>query len=551
MEQRADILFTGGHVWTGIERRAPLDSVAIRDGRIVGVGMAHDLGWALGPRTRRIPLAGRLLVPGFSDSHVHPLLAGLGRDRCMLTDLPDVSAYLEAIDLYATRHPERPWILGEGWSQGAFPGGLARASQLDEVVAERPVLLYSRDGHSAWVNSLALARAGITRDTLDPPRGRIERHGDGAPMGTLHEAATALVERHAPVAPPAELEAALRWGQGELHRLGVTGWHDADVTVEQQAAYLALEARGELTGRVALALRWVPDRGMEQVSELVARREAIRSDGAGRVRAVSVKLFQDGVVENATAALLEPYQDGRGRAPRDRGPSVYSAKQLRDICVALDRERFAVHAHAIGDRAVREVLDALTVARKTNGPRAPRHSIAHLQLVHPTDLPRFRALGVVANCQPFWAYPDDDVRGLDRTLLGADRVARMYPFGSLQRVGTTLAIGSDWNVTTADPLQLLEVAVRRIDPAHRSARPLGPASERLTPEAALRAATRGSAYVNWSDDESGTIELGKAADLVLLDRDPLAAGGGPFGDARVLLTLIDGRPVWAHPDLAA
>ena len=217
--------------------------------------------------------------------------------------------------------------------------------------------------------------------------------------------------------------------------------------------------------------------------------------------------------------------------------------------MALDRERFAIHTHAIGDRAVREVLDALTAARKINGPREARHQIAHLQLVHPTDLPRFAALGVVANCQPLWAVEDDDDRQLVRPVLGVERMARAYPFGSLQRTGTTLAIGSDWNVSSPDPMRILEGAIRRVEPGRRDAKPLGPVSERLKPESALRAFTRGSAYASWRDDVSGTIEPGKSADLVVLDGDPLAHDGIPFTDAHVLLTLLDGRVVWEAPEL--
>jgi hypothetical protein len=431
----------------------------------------------------------------------------------------------------------------------AFPGGIARASQLDEVVADRPVYLASRDGHSAWVNSAALSVAHIGAETPDPPHGRIERHGDGSPRGMLHERATELVSTHVPAPTPAELEAALLRAQLELQRHGICAWQDAHVTPEQQAAYLALAGRGQLTSRVALSLRWDASRDVRQVAELVARRDAVADAGSGRVRAVSVKLFQDGVVETSTAALLEPYLDGRGRPTTTRGESHYSPGELRHICVALDRERFAIQVHASGDRAVREVLDALTAARKVNGPREARHQIVHLQLVHPTDLPRFAALGVVANCQPLWAAEDDDDRQLVRPVLGVERMTRAYPFGSLQRTGTTLAIGSDWNVSPPDPMAIMEAAIRRIERGRRDARPLGSVSERLKPEVALRAYTRGSAYAAWLDDVSGTIETGKSADLVVLDMDPLAPDGVAFTDARVLLTLLEGRVAWEAPEL--
>ncbi len=489
-------------------------------------------------------------MPAFGDAHAHPLLAGLGQARCWLTDAPaSVDAYLDIVRDYAADHPDLPWIIGEGWAQDAFPLGRATADLLDAVVPDRPVFLESSDGHSGWANSLALERAGIGPETPDPRLGHIERSDDGTPMGTLREHAMALVERVLPPTTAAEREAAVLRGQAFLHRLGVGSWQDAEVDADQQAAYMAVAGRGELTARVALALAWDHERGMEQVPELVARRQRVADEAAGSLRAPTVKIFQDGVVENATGAMIEPYLDADGRPGADRGESRFRASALRDLCVALDDAHFAVHAHAIGDRAVREVLDALTTARKVNGPRDSRHQIAHLQFVDAEDLPRFRPLGVIANCQPYWAARGADEPDLTVSRVGEERFERMYPFGSLVRLGATLAFGSDWSVTTPDPLQVLDVATRRVARDLPDARPLGPASERLGIETAMRAYTRGSAHANCLDDETGTIEMGRPADLVLLDGDPLAPTGVTVADARVMLTMVDGRVVWQDPGL--
>lgn len=539
----ADVLFLGGRVWTGLDQHAPVDSVAVRDGRISAMGLATDLAWTRGPGTRVVPLAGRWLLPAFQDAHVHPLLAGLGLTRCWLSDAPaDPDAYLGLVAAYAAAHPERPWILGEGWSMSAFPGGLAPAALLDAVVGDRPACIESRDGHSAWVNSAALALAGITRETPDPVGGRIERDADGAPMGTLQERAIDLVARLVPPATAEEHEAALLRGQAELHRLGIGTWQDAHVDPARQAAYMAVAGRGELTGRAAVALLWDVERGPEQGDEV----------DPARLRAPSVKLFQDGVMESATAALLEPYLGATAldAGPDGRGESIHDPEVLRTMCTRLDAEHFAVHAHAIGDRAVREVLDALTAARRANGPRDARHQVAHLQLVDPEDLPRFRALGVIANCQPYWAFEDGYLRDLTRPALGDARVDRMYPFGSLARMGATLAFGSDWSVTTPDPLRIIGVAMRRLDPDEPGGEPLGPLAERLSLDAALRAATRGAALANGFDDRTGTIETGRAADLVLLDGDPVPEPGRTAGTG-VLMTMVEGRAVWESPELDA
>lgn len=549
-EEHADVLFTGGHVWTGLDRRDPIDTVAVRGRRIVGVGRAVDVGWARGPRTRVISLKGRLLLPAFQDAHVHPILAGLEMAHCRLSDGPTVPrAYLRTIAAYAAGHPEREWIEGSGWSMSAFPGGIARATMLDKATGDRPAFIETRDGHSAWVNSAALRIAGITAETADPPLGRIERDQHGAPIGTLHEAAMELVGRYLPDTTAEAWEAALLRGQAELQRLGIGAWQEAHADRGRQAAYLAVLGRGELTGRATLALRWDHERGLDQVEELVERRREVAAVEPSRLQAGAVKVFQDGVVESRTAAMLQPYLDGSGATTSERGASMYQPETLRRMFIALDAERFTIHAHAIGDRAVRETLDALAAARLANGPRDGRHQIAHLQFVDAADLPRFPALGVIANCQPFWAYEDTYVKDLTRPFVGDARADRMYPFGSLARVGAQLAIGSDWSVSTPDPMQLLHVAVQRTPPERPGLRPLGPA-ERLSPEVALRAYTRGSALANGLDD-TGTIEPGRAADLVVLDRDPLAVPGRSFPEARALLTMVDGRAVWEDPGLGA
>ncbi len=546
-EERADILLTGGHVWTGLDRPDPIDTVAVRRGRIVAMGRAADLAWARGPRTRVIPLAGRLLLPAFQDAHAHPILAGLEMSRCWLAGDPDVpTAYLRTIAEYAAAHPERPWVEGGGWSMAAFPRGVARATMLDKVTGSRPAYIETRDGHSAWVNSAALAIAGITATTPDPPLGRIERDERGGAVGTLHGAAMGLVSRCLPGVGAQEWEEALVRGQAELHRLGVGAWQEALVDHVHQATYLTVLGRGQLTGRAALALLWDHGRGPEQVAGLVARRAAVSAIDPARLHANLVKVFQDGVVESRTAAMLAPYLDGAGRPTVGRGSSVYHPDALRAMFVALDGARFAIHTHAIGDRAVRETLDALTAARLTNGPRDGRHQVAHLQFVDPADQPRFRALGVIATCQPSRARREGRLEELTRSLVGPARADAMYPYGSLARLGASLAVGSDWPAATADPLGVLHVAIHRAAPERPDLEPLGPAAERLSPEVVLRAYTRGSALANGLDD-TGTIEPGRAADLVVLDRDPLAAPGRSFAQARVLLTMVDGRVVWEDP----
>lgn len=547
--QRADLVLTGGRIWTGIEKRRPEDTLVVRDGRIAGIGPYDELAWAVGPRTRVIRLDGRLLLPAFHDAHVHPITAGLATGRCDLSGAADLAACLERVRAWSEAHPEGTWLLGEGWTTASFPGGIPRAVDLDSVVPDRPTLLRSADGQGAWVNSAALELAGVRADMSDPAGGRIERTVDGEPLGMLLGRAVALVADLAPAPSQADLEAALLRGQSHLHALGIAGWHDAAVGPAEESAYLSLAGRGALHGQICLSLRWDDHRWLEQIPELHARRAAIAAGSEGRIRAPFVKLHQDGVVETATAALVDPYLDARGRATRHRGESIHAPDALREIVVALDRERLAIHVHAVGDRAVREALDALTAARKVNGPRNARHTLAHVGLVQRTDLVRFEALGVVAAFQPRWAVDDARLREHIRPLLGMERVATMFPFATLARSKASIAIGSDWPVTAADPLTIMDAAITRTEPGVRGARALGPLSERLKPDVALRAYTRGSAYANWTDDVSGTIEIGKSADLVLLDRDPMGTPATSWRAATVLLTMVDGRVVHEAPGL--
>jgi predicted amidohydrolase YtcJ len=534
----ADLLITGARV-RPVDGSAPgVRSLAVRRGRIAALGEEAE---ELRARTTEVlHLPGRLVVPGFQDAHVHPPDSGLERLRCDLTEAEDREACRRAVSGYARAHPEAEWILGGGWPLTAFPGGTPSRAELDDLVPDRPAFLHNRDGHGAWVNGRALELAGITAGTPDPPDGRIERDpATGEPAGTLHEGAMGLVERIVPSPLPDEWRRAILEAQAYLHSLGITAWQDARVTAETLEAYRWLAERGELTARVVAALWWDRGRGPEQVDDL----EALRARGrVGRLRADTVKVMLDGVAENFTASMLEPYLGSDGRPTANRGISFIEPGALPDHVARLDGQGFQVHFHAIGDGAVRQALDAVEHARRANGPRDARHHVAHLQVVHPADVPRFAALDVVATAQPLWACHEPQMDELTIPFLGPVRTGWQYPLASLARAGTRLAFGSDWSVTTADPLLQMEVAVTRVDPERREGPPFLP-DERLDAETALAAFTLGSAFVNRLDGATGSIRVGTLADLAVLDHDPFGPGNGPIGDARVLLTLVEGRVV--------
>jgi predicted amidohydrolase YtcJ len=541
----ADLVLGRGRLFTGDRAGGTPTALVVRGGRIAAVGLDAQARRFIGPRTRVVDLRGRTVLPGFQDAHVHALSSGLERMHCELYDIDSVPAYLDAVAAYAAANPEEPWIRGGGWSLGDFPRGIPHRSLLDRVVPDRPVFLTSRDGHCAWVNSRALELAGITAQTPEPTTGRIERDPDGTPCGTLQEGAKAVVERLLPADDAGASEQAILESQAYLHSLGITAWQEAAVDETQQAAFEAVAGRGDLTARVVGALQWDDGRGVEQIAELVERRAGGR---VGRFAPTTVKIFQDGIVENFTAAMTLDYLDAHGRATGNRGLSLVDPAALGRIVTLLDAEGFQVHVHAIGDRAVREALDAVGVAREHNGRSDGRHHLAHLQFVHPDDLPRFARLGVAATAQPYWAVHERQMDELTIPFVQPELVGRQYPWRSLLRHGATLAMGSDWSVSTPDPLAQIEVAVTRVSDESRDRRAPFLPDERLEFVDALAAFTSGSAHVNHLD-ETGRLRVGLLADLVVLDRDLFDPGAGPVGDARVVATFVDGVPVFEDPAL--
>ncbi len=542
-------VFRNGPVWTADAAGSLASAVAVTGGRIVAVGGDEQIA----PYRRRadevVDLDGRLLLPGFVDAHVHPVLGGLERIRCDLTSAVTMADYAELIGAYAAANPDRDWILGGGWSMEAFPGGRPTRAQLDAVVSDRPALLPNRDHHSSWANTRALELAGISRGTPDPLDGRIERDADGEPTGLLHEGAADLVRSFAPEDTQTDLDDALREAQRYLHSVGIVAWQDAWVAVHEPGpsvheSYLRAEQEGWLTASVAGALWWERGCPSDAVDEQVAWLAQVREDAGGdRYRVGTVKVMQDGVVETFTAAMLEPYLDRCGHPTSNSGLSFLEPDLLQQVTVALDAAGFQVHFHALGDRAVRDVLDALDRARAVNGTADRRHHLAHLQVVHPDDLPRFRRVNAVATLQPLWASHEPQMDDLTIPFLGSPRADWQYPFGDLHRAGSTLAMGSDWPVSSPNPLLGLHVAVNRshVDsPADTP--PLGP-EQALPLDVALRAYTAGAAYVSRLDAEIGTIAVGRNADLVVLDRDPFAGPDSAIGETQVHRTYVRGRAV--------
>ena len=535
----ADLILRGGAVYTMDPNRPWAEAVAIREGRIVFVGTVEGAQRFAGRGTRILDLPGKMVLPGFIDSHAHPLSGGLELDECNLYDAKTPAEVEGIIRAYAQAHPQLDWVRGNGWQLPVFPHASPTREQLDRAVPDRPAFFWAADGHSGWANSKALALAGITRDTRDPANGRIERDPrTGEPTGTLREAAVGLVTAKLPAYTREARIGAVRRALAEANRFGITGITDADAGEEHVLAYSAVEEDGGLTARVTLALH-VDDQA--PIAPQVAALTALRQQHArgGRLLLGQAKLYADGVLESRTAALLAPYLD----RPGDAGPLVYSPEELAARVAALDLAGFQIHIHAIGDRAIRVSLDALRHAAEANPPRERRPILAHIELFDPADLPRFRREGVIASAQPLWAQADDYITELTEPALGPARSRWLYPLGTLLASGTIVAGGSDWSVSSLNPLEGIQVALTRRAPEAPAGPAWLPQEQARLPEM-LAAYTIGSAYAARLERETGSLEVGKLADVIVLDRNLFEIAPTEIHQAKVLLTLLGGRTVY-------
>lgn len=543
MRQGADFLFVNGSVFDGVRFLTPGTVVRASGGTITAVGSRNSVG-PLGS-AELVDLGGGTILPGFIDAHAHPVFAGDQLRRCDLRGASTAVGYIEIVAAYAAANPDAEWITGGGWSMDAFPGGLPTKDLLDTVVPDRPVYLPNRDGHGAWVNSRALELAGIDASSPDPADGRIERGADGQPSGMLQEGATALLTDIAPVTTAEDWYAGLLAAQEYLMSLGITGWQDAIIgsylgNADPLGAYLRADQAGTLKVRVVGALWWDRLRGLDQLPELVDRRAVGSSQ---MFRPTSVKMMLDGVAETHTAAMLEPYLDADGCATRETGIDFIDPDELPRFVTALDREGFQVHFHALGDRAVRGALDAIEAARNANPGSSRRHHLAHLQVVHPDDIPRFARLGATANIQALWAMHEPQMDELTIPFLGERRSGWQYPFGSLLEAGASLCAGSDWSVSSPNPLWGTHVAVNRSmphEPGASAADPFLP-SQAISLAAMLAAYTSGSARINGLEDITGSIRPGLDADFAIVNADLAHLPAGEIWQASVDSTWIRGE----------
>ncbi len=535
-KQGATLVIQNARVYT-MSTPGRVDAIAIKGDKIVYVGSIQGSEQWIGDSTDVINLGGRMVLPGFHDTHVHPE-GGIQMGECNQDDVATKTAILDSVKRCAAAAPNAPWIRGRGWALPVFPAANPRKEWLDAVVRDRPVYLTAADGHSAWVNSKALEIAGVTRETPDPKNGRIERDPRSKePSGTLREQAMGLVASHLPLYSDQQRRDGIKRALMMANRLGITTLHDASVEPPGLAAYAALDRAGELTARI-IATQYVdPAKGLTQIDSLVAWRD--RYKGTQFLRVQAAKFFADGVIEAKTAALLAPYLDHSGSA----GTPNFTPESMDSLVTALDRAHVQIHIHAIGDRGIRMSLDAIEHAEKVNPAWARRPIIAHLELFDSTDIPRFKSLGVIASFQPLWAYADAYITTLTEPVLGPARSRWLYPIRSLVKSGAVVAAGSDWTVSSMNPLEAIQVAITRRAPTDTG----GPAwipQETVDLTSMLKAYTKNGAYAAGDEATNGTLEVGKAADLIILDQDLYAIPSTQIHTVKVLLTMVAGKEVY-------
>jgi hypothetical protein len=542
----ADVVLLGGTVWTGVPGAPRASAVALRGDRIVAVGDDVAVRAFVGAGTRVVELHGRMVMPGLHDGHVHPLGAGRQERGCSLQGLTSVDAIAQKVkscaDATATTGG---FVHGRGWNLSLFANANPDKKILDAVVPDRPAYFRGEDGHSGWANSKALALAGITKKTKNPPNGVIERDKRGEPSGTLRETAMDLLEKLLPEPTLDEDVASLQLALSHLAENGITSIMDAGTDERRLQAYQVLAERHELPVRVVGCIVVDPAEGADKVLALATDLRT-RFSGNALLRPTCAKIYLDGVLEGETAALLMPYDDHVGH----KGSITATPEQLNAAVTALEHAGFQVHMHVIGDAAARAALDAYEASRKAGASTDLRPTLAHLQLVDAADHARFAALGVIVNAQSFWAYPDSYIRDINTPQVGVARVQRMYPWRSLQKAGALVVGGSDWPVSSLSPLDAIEVMLTRQDPEQNGG-PVLNEGERLDLDTALRAYTTAGAFLLHQDGDVGTLAPGKAADVVVFDRDLAAIPPADINASHVDLTIAAGRVVYERATATA
>ena len=541
----ADTVIVNARIYTVNTRQPWAEALAIRGDEVVAVGGVQEIAPYRGASTKVIDAQGRLVLPGFTDCHIHFMDGSLGLTQVDLNGTQSVAEMQTRVKEYATAHPKGEWIEGMGWLYSTFgAAALPDKKFLDEIVPDRPVYLQAYDGHSSWANSKALALAGITRETPDPPGGQIVRDARGEATGALKETAGDLVAKVIPKPTHDQRLAALRLGMREANKFGLVRVHSAGQDFEYLDLYNELRQKQELSLRFYIAYFLDPPELKPADIEKIEQARRIYHDDwiSGGV----VKTMLDGVIEAHTAALLAPYSDD----PRQSGKLFWEPAKYQQAITELDRRGLQIFTHAIGDRSVRLALDAYQQAAETNHTRDARPRVEHIETISAQDIPRFGKQGVIASFQPLHAYPNENLLNVWARNAGPERAQRAWVWHSIESTGGVLAFGSDWPVVTLNPWPGVRNALLRQTTEGNPPGGFVP-QERISLEDAIKAYTLGAAFAGRREKTEGSIEPGKLADVIILDRDLFKIDPDQIARTEVLLTMVGGKVVYSAPNWPA
>ena len=533
----ADTIIVNARIYTVNAGQPWAESVAVREGRILIVGSTKDVARHKASGTKVIDAGGRLVLPGIADSHVHFVSGSASLAKVDLAGTKTVEEIQGRIRTFAQEHSQASWVQGRGWMYAAFPGNMPHKKFLDEVVPDRPAVMRCADGHTSWVNSRALALAGIDRDTKDPENGTIVRDEKGEPTGALLEAAGSLVSKLVPEPTPEETLAALRQGLREAARVGVVRVHGMGGEFEALDLLDRLRREGSLTARFSVAM-WVDSPGPTD-KEWKAYEDARAKYQDEWLSLGGIKLMLDGVIDSGTGAMLDPYESQRD----NRGKLFWEPEAFKKAVAEINAKGLQVSTHAIGDAAIRLALDAYEQAVRAAGNPDVRNKIEHAEDIAADDILRFGRLGVIASFQPFHANPEPTWMGTWIENVGPEREQRAFAWKAVLDGGGRLAFGSDWPVVTISPWPGLQLAVTRQDLDGLPAGGWIP-QQKIQLSDAVYAYTMGGAYAMHREKEEGSLEAGKLADLILVSQNIFEVEPRKIAETKVVLTMVGGRIVF-------